>query len=894
MLKKIYSLLASILLLSACTADDMTQKENPADDSNVTVSFQVDVPSATVITKSAGLEETGVQNLQLITFDVNGIYLGTVAANYISGNSYSASISKETRRVQFISSYDGYASITTPTAAATAATGERVFFAEQTLAPGFTGLQDVELLRNWSKISLEDKSGKLSGVEFMVYNASTKATVAPGNNTINVPAGNTLSTEQSFVSLSESLYPFEQLTSGDTPAFVIVKAKFDNSRDYTYYKLDLAVTNPSTGVVTNYDIIRNNWYKITISEVQRKGVTWDEVIKSGKIADNNITASAILDKYPSISFGGETLEVGKTTFVFTKASGNELSLLATYKNTNAGKLTGYAGLSLVQDAGILSEVVDGNVSMKEENSTSGRITASINNPSGEEKVAYFYVKGGDLQRKITLILRSPYVFENVYFYRTSDVNASYTDGVTNKIVEGPDNSVWLGFTIPESVDASIFPLECKIKSTTLYSVTDGVRIETDPANDKVYYYIYTAKVAGRHSVQFKTNATTPGETTTLSAEYFADASAEYVTDAPRKITGALKFATNDAAGSYITSGSTVSYTIDGETKTFKVGSNGSYTLSVPNDMPDSKAISFSYTDSNNKTYKSDAGMTVGDLAGKTIVLRRYATLISGIASYYSEWYGENVLIQNATISYTINDGAKNEVTTNYYGNYSVELPNDASDNTVVKFSYSSYIGSYALETTVGELKSNPNIVLLRVYLGTMRYAEGQSGGSIVNGTVYWQSEDGTKSGSFEVTNGSYSTTLDNYDISDGVFFTYTSNGTNYFLYRTTAGDFTLTRTIGNGSANIKTNNNNLSNGANVDCYIFTTVATTNSGGQMTITKKNNKSSKYSLVINKDVTIDTKLYFKYGNRYTTTVTIGELLKELNTFPINIDINNKPTE
>ena len=59
-----------------------------------------------------------------------------------------------------------------------------------------------------------------------------------------------------------------------------------------------------------------------------------------------------------------------------------------------------------------------------------------------------------------------------------------------------------------------------------------MRIEAAPEGDGVYYYIYTAKNAGRHSVQFKTNATVSGETVNLSAENFANASAAYVTDAP--------------------------------------------------------------------------------------------------------------------------------------------------------------------------------------------------------------------------------------------------------------------------------------------------------------------------------------------------------------------------
>lgn len=507
MLRKIYGLLASILLLSACTADDMIQEQNPVDGSKMLVSFRVDVPSATVITRSADVKETGVNNLNLITFDGEGLYLGTVAANKESGDSYSASISKETRKIQFVSSYENYASIRTETDVFNAATDERVFFAERTLESS-SDLGDVALTRNWAKITLTDNSKMLSDVKFMVYNASAKATVAaPVEGEINLPAENKIQTQEPFT--SSSLYPFEQATTGDNHAFIIVKAKYDRSSSDTYYKLDLSKTE--AGVVRTYDIIRNYCYNITISAVNRPGVSWEEVIRPGRVADTNITASTELEKYPSIAFDSEKLEVSKTTYVFTKAG--QLSMSATYTGSSA------SGLSLIQDTKDLSGVVDGSVTMN-----GGNITASILSPASEEKTAYFYVKGGNLQRKITLILRNPYTFDEVRFYKSEDKEGD------NTIIPIQDEDITFAFTIPEDVDASIFPLECRINAKTLYAVTPGVRIDPDAGADGNYYYVYTAKEAGRHSVKFKTNASVTGETVALTAENFADISADYQTD----------------------------------------------------------------------------------------------------------------------------------------------------------------------------------------------------------------------------------------------------------------------------------------------------------------------------------------------------------------------------
>ena len=445
--------------------------------------------------------------MNLITFDGEGLYLGTVAANKESGDSYSASISKETRKIQFVSSYENYASIRTETDVFNAATDERVFFAERTLESS-SDLGDVALTRNWAKITLTDNSKMLSDVKFMVYNASAKATVAaPVEGEINLPAENKIQTQEPFT--SSSLYPFEQATTGDNHAFIIVKAKYDRSSSDTYYKLDLSKTE--AGVVRTYDIIRNYCYNITISAVNRPGVSWEEVIRPGRVADNNITASTELEKYPSIAFDSEKLEVSKTTYVFTKAG--QLSMSATYTGSSA------SGLSLIQDTKDLSGVVDGSVTMN-----GGNITASILSPASEEKTAYFYVKGGNLQRKITLILRNPYTFDEVRFYKSEDKEGD------NTIIPIQDEDITFAFTIPEDVDASIFPLECRINAKTLYAVTPGVRIDPDAGADGNYYYVYTAKEAGRHSVKFKTNASVTGETVALTAENFADISADYQTD----------------------------------------------------------------------------------------------------------------------------------------------------------------------------------------------------------------------------------------------------------------------------------------------------------------------------------------------------------------------------
>jgi hypothetical protein len=692
MIKKIYSIVASLLLLTACSTDDWMPGQSGAE---LNVKFSVDVPSAAVITKSTSVptNETGIENLNLVTFDGSNNYIATVAATNVSGNAYTAVISKDTRRIQFVANYDDVASIQTTSAASTTATDNYSFFADKTITAGTTDLGNIEMLRNWSKITVTDNSGKLSDVSFMVYNASTKATLAPGEGTTNIPSGNTLSKAQSFVSVVNPIHTFEQTTSGSTPAFVIIKAKFNGASDYSYYKLDLSVTDATTGTIHNYDIMRNYWFKIDIKSVQRKGVSWDEVTKEGKVADNNITASTELDKYPKITFDGETLEVSKTTYVFTK-SGESLSMLATYSK---GDAPDYSKL-LLDQSGTISNVVSGSISMEAEG-TSGRITAAIKAPSATEQVAYFYVRGGNLQRKITLILRQPYTFTDAHFYKELRPSAAepYTEGTTNKVAAIQGEDIYLGFTIPDATDESLFPMEIKIKSSTLYSVEDGVRIETTGTG--TYYYIYTAKESGFQTVHFKTNSSGSGETVTLSNDYFADATAKYVTEAPSKLSGIAQYGATGAS-TFSNINGTVSYSIGGGTSQSMTVSNGAYSgVTLSNSIADNAAVTFTYT---NGGFTYTLTTTIGEWkAKKNLVLT--ANVLSGVAQYYNKKWRTS---GNITWKTTSNSGT----ITIKNGTYTIPVPL-LSDNDLVTFTYKNNGVTYTNSMTFAQWKDNRNLYL---------------------------------------------------------------------------------------------------------------------------------------------------------------------------------------
>ena len=62
-------------------------------------------------------------------------------------------------------------------------------------------------------------------------------------------------------------------------------------------RLILAVKDENDKVTRVYDVVRNYAFNITVkSDFTEKGATWAEVIDENVIADNNITASAIMEK----------------------------------------------------------------------------------------------------------------------------------------------------------------------------------------------------------------------------------------------------------------------------------------------------------------------------------------------------------------------------------------------------------------------------------------------------------------------------------------------------------------------------------------------------------------------------------------------------------------------
>ncbi|MDL2309988.1 hypothetical protein LJC39_02590 [Parabacteroides sp. OttesenSCG-928-B22] len=557
MYKKIYSLLASLILLTACSEEILQDNNNPVvKGEEVTMSFTLDIPSASMLSKSTEMpeDENGepiVSGLKLYVFDGNKDFLDVIVPS-VNGVNYTATIPLETRVIHFISNYDDVDNKLTKTALTgkteeyilSLYTNEYIFWAVkrfQSQPP--SNLDKITLYRNWAKVSVVNNaalSGKqiLSNVRYFVYRtAQVSSIVQEELDKINMPSitpfpyGNlpnampatgkngsieVKNNEDNFAYLFEN----DNSVSGNA-TYVIIEANYMDDLTPTYYKIDFS--NKTGDVMELYDILRNKWYQITIQGVAGPGCTFAEVIDPDKVPDNNITASAQLNDYPKISFGDESLEVSGTTFLFTEPEGAVFDMTAIFKESNIPNLD---KLKIVQNRADLENVLlygDDEpetlaLSVTNNVPTIGFATISgdVKGVQGSSKKGHFYVVGGALQRKITIIVQKAYDFIN---FTLTKADAAVGSDVTAH------------FELPANIEKSIFPLEVSFETKKLYSAEDGIRIEHVGSG---YRYVYTVKEYNEagYNVSFKTNEKNATEMVYLTAKYFNQAEAQLRSGAP--------------------------------------------------------------------------------------------------------------------------------------------------------------------------------------------------------------------------------------------------------------------------------------------------------------------------------------------------------------------------
>lgn len=677
-----------VLLLFGCTSESIDNDiSNKA--SNVNLRFNVDIPEAQVLSSRA-INENLISDLQLLIFDENGRFITRRQAT-LSGNSYVVTLpqSSNKRIIHFIANYNwsGFSDaaavskdegeIIAPLQSTDLIFWQRMVLNAGINASAFTS-QPVSLIRNMAKFTLVNQpTSGLTNAKFALYNMPSAGSVAPFNTVnrafepvVTEPSGVTFTTA-STLGVAD-IYTFERKNSTVTtnPTYVIVQGTY-NGVTY-YYKIDIIDNNKNM-----YDIQRNVWFKIVIQGVTMAGYSTLQAAQSSP-ASNNISASVLLQSYPTISDGSYVLSVDKTVVSFT-TNGQTLNANTTYKTVAGVAQNNSIVVTLIQDVNY--PVVNGTVSY---NPTTGNLTANINNvPSGG--VAYFAtikIEAGNLSRTIRLMLHAPFTFTNI----------SVTPSIVSNILGTPAT---LKFTIPAEA-AYLLPFSCYI--TTAYLTPNFGNIEVI-YEDGVYKYNWKVTAVGEQTINLKTNTNNAAETVFIEADLFQRGLVAYT-----NTNGVYRFSNVVISPNPVDFGAGKAVKLK-----FTVPTAGTYKIYTSNLNPVSGSVVggiYTYTTAvageqivNFTTNKQNVAETI-KLTGTnyldyTIALKNQLVNISGTLTYGNS----NAVINGGTVTVTVGTRVIGIFATTSTGAYQASV--DANINDVLTFKYIANSGtSYSTTATV--------------------------------------------------------------------------------------------------------------------------------------------------------------------------------------------------
>lgn len=679
--------LFSVLLLFSCTKESL-DAQNPNGEGNVDVRFLVDVPEAQAV-ETRAIDENLISNLYLLVFDENGRFISRHQA-VLSGNSYTVTLpqSSNKRIIHFVGNYDW--SAFSDAAWVTKDEGEvvapfqstgLVFWQRVVLNGGISAAvfstQPVALIRNMAKFSLVNQplSG-LTNVKFALFNAASVGSVAPFNTqnrafetVITEPAGVTFTGSTTFD--AADIYTFERKNSTVTtnPTYVIIQGVYAGAT--YYYKIDIIDPNKNM-----YDIQRNVWFTITIQSVTMAGYSTLDAAKSSP-ASNNISASVLLQSYPTISDGSYVLSVDKTVVSFTQ-NGQTLNANATYKTVAGVSQNSSIVVTLVQDPNF--PVVNGAVSY---NTTTGSLTAAINDvpANGVARIATIKIEAGVLSRTIRLMLHAPFTFTNI----------SMTPSV---IANTLGASAVLKFTVPAEADY-LLPFNCYVTSAYLTPAFGNIEVIHE---NGLYKYKWKVTAVGEQTINFATNTNNASETLLIDAALFQRGQVAYT-----NTNGVYRFSNVVLTPDPVNFGIGQAVTLK-----FMVPTVGTYRIYTANLNPVVGSITSGYYSyvataageqtvqftTNKQNIAETIKLTGTNYLDYTVPLKNQLVAVSGTLKYASS----NTVINQGTITALVGTKVVGIFVTTSTGAYNVSL--EVNINDILTFQYTTGGRTYSGTSTV--------------------------------------------------------------------------------------------------------------------------------------------------------------------------------------------------
>ena len=405
----------------------------------------------------------------------------------------------------------------------------------ETLLPG-----PIELVRNFAKISLdveEAATSRLKLVGYKVIDALDAGAVAPyagrdengGFADFNLSLAPGENAYDKFVSVnngfdgrnnvgqliedndfnswnSEDKYVYERnQDKSDAPAFLLIKATYDNVE--TYYKLDI-VTVDGNYITSYLNLYRNFHYKVHIKSVVGKGYSSPEEAMENA-ASNNLSASVEVSEVNDIEDGlGNELWVSDMNIMLVSSEPYTM----TYKYIAEGNVAN--DQVIVTPVGGPDEGGYNKAAVREiKDNRDGTITITPAATTDLMQKQEFVISTPSLlSRKVTVYVRNPFIFSAV----------DCDEHVERKV----NAEMTLVVRLPDNMPNAVFPLTLNMEpeDKTIYPNTSQNRIPVE-AGDHTFSYKATVTYNDYRKnptffFHFKTNVAESATTITVTNPYF--------------------------------------------------------------------------------------------------------------------------------------------------------------------------------------------------------------------------------------------------------------------------------------------------------------------------------------------------------------------------------------
>lgn len=702
------------LLLASCTYED--SPENPSTEKNgTTFRFSVDIPDYKTVLSRATASENMVNDLWLMAFDTDGLFIGRVHPSLLTGNddgtgTFQAEIPDNTGIIHLIANYDQWDSFDERAALQkderelipSFTSAKMVFWGRQVLASA-SDSPHIILYRNQAKVTVENEADNFEVTGYAICNYASSGTAAPFNPDAAVTPfviidgkptmahGSTPKASQTSDDCTmEPKYMFENENYFNDQTYIIISGRLKGKTDVQYYKIQLLDSNKKP-----YAVVRNYHYRVVIksfSENANGSTTFDDA-KSAE-SSNNIYAEIFKDSPTIADNNNNVLTVSRLHFLFVR--GGTLNVSAQYTQngvTDNSKIS----VVLAEDQGnILHNLnYDGN----------GTITADVFRIIAGQQEATITVKAGILSRTITVVSSALYQFDPA--------------SLSPEVYTARDQDMTLQFTIPANIPSYLYPLKCAITTANLYPVAPNKNLQIEYANGG-YQYIYWATEPGTKTLNFRTSLENSDETILIANDIFKtqeiEVKSRHFTDIAVNGNNLVNYGTNNTAQFTFTVPSYPDYPVTYPLTVFIATENlhttqsgwtavdGGYQHIYASQPSGAQTVTFT-------TVKavSDENIIISAPGFSPTTISIGTVLQRGIAVTNSiRVYQNNNLLRIPNYRITSSDTSiVPTFTANSRSNYSFTIYAGAKTSDVVRFTLQGYTATYRVE----ELLQSPEIVL---------------------------------------------------------------------------------------------------------------------------------------------------------------------------------------